>query len=121
VKFKLDENIPRALGAVLRDLGQDVTDVPEENLGGAEDPPVLKAATREGRILLTFDQDFADVRRYPPGTHAGIVVFRLQDQRSRSIERPMRRLVASRALEGLAKGLAIVDEVRARFKRGPGA
>jgi hypothetical protein len=30
---------------------------------------------------MTFDLDFADVRHYPPGSHGGIVVFRLHDQR----------------------------------------
>ena len=27
-------------------------------------------------MLFSLDLDFADVRRFPPGEHAGIVVFR---------------------------------------------
>jgi predicted nuclease of predicted toxin-antitoxin system len=81
LRFKLDENMPRDAATRLSDEGYDVETVIGEGLGGEDDPPVLRAATDEGRILLTFDLDFADIRRYPPGTHAGIVVFRLKDQR----------------------------------------
>jgi predicted nuclease of predicted toxin-antitoxin system len=95
MKFKLDENLPADLAHWLREEGHDVADVVEEGLGGEEDPPVLKAATSEGRILLTFDLDFADIRHYPPGTHAGIVVFRLQDQRWKTLQVPVNRIEPS--------------------------
>ena len=78
MKVKLDENLPADLATRLRQAGHDVMDVVEEGLGGEDDPPVLKAATNEGRILMTFDLDFAadtpvglqreliaDVRRIP--------------------------------------------------------
>ena len=48
---------------------------------GEDDPPILQAATNEGRMLMTFDLDFADIRHYPPGSHAGIVVFRQRQRR----------------------------------------
>jgi predicted nuclease of predicted toxin-antitoxin system len=77
LRFKLDENMPRDAATWLRGEGHDVTIILDKGLGGEDDPPVLKAATDEDRILITFDLDFADVRQNPPGTHAGIVVFRL--------------------------------------------
>jgi len=117
VRFKLDENMPRDAATRLGEAGHDVATVVDEGLGGEDDPPVLKAATAEGRILLTFDLDFADIRQYPPGTHAGIVVFRLQDQRWTTLERPLSRLLAKGGLAGLASGLAIVDEARVRYRR----
>jgi predicted nuclease of predicted toxin-antitoxin system len=116
VKVKLDENMPADLATRLRAAGHDVMDVAGEGLGGEDDLPVLQAATKEGRILLTFDLDFADIRHYPPGSHAGIVVFRLQDQRWRSLQGPVDRLLAGNILDGLGKGLAIVDETRVRYK-----
>jgi predicted nuclease of predicted toxin-antitoxin system len=117
VKVKLDENMPADLASRLRHAGHDVVDVMEEGLAGEDDPPILKAATKEGRILVTFDLDFADIRHYPPGTHAGIVVFRLQDQRWKNLQGPLNRLLAGDSLEGLSNGLAIVDETRVRYKR----
>lgn len=64
---------------MLRQAGHDVATAVEGNLSRADDPIILAAAAAEYRILLTFDLDFADVREYPVGTHAGIVVFRLHD------------------------------------------
>jgi predicted nuclease of predicted toxin-antitoxin system len=117
VKFKLDENMPADLKTYLREAGHDVADVVGEGLAGEDDPPVLSAATVEKRILLTFDLDFADVRHYPPGNHAGIVVFRLQDQRWKTLQGPVTRLLAGGTLDNLENGLAIVDETRVRYKR----
>jgi predicted nuclease of predicted toxin-antitoxin system len=68
LKFKLDENMPADLSTFLRNQGHDVADVGEEGLAGADDPPVLHAAAGEGRILFTFDLDFADIRQYPRAT-----------------------------------------------------
>ena len=109
--------MPADLATRLRAEGHDVTNVVEEGLGGTKDPPILKAAANEGRILVTFDLDFADIRRYPPGSHMGIVVFRLRDQRWKTLEVPVDRLLASSSLANLEKGLAIVDETRVRYKR----
>ena len=68
------------------------------------------------RLFMTYGLDFADTRKYPPGTHAGIVVFRLQDQRWRVLQNPVRRLIESGLLERLHGRLAIVDENRIRTR-----
>jgi predicted nuclease of predicted toxin-antitoxin system len=117
LKFKLDENLPADLLALLRREGQDASDVTEEGMRGGQDLSVLQAATAEGRVLLTFDTDFANIRDYPLGSHAGIVVFRLHDQRWQSLEGPARRVLTPSNLERLERGLAIVDETRIRCRR----
>ena len=117
MKFKLDENMPTDLTTLLNQEEHDVSNVFEEGLAGQQDPPVLRAATAEGRILLTFDTDVADIRQYPPGSHAGIAVFRLRDQRWQALEGPVRRLLAQSNLAKLEQGLAIVDETRIRYRR----
>ena len=117
MKFKLDENMPADLIVLLRDHGHDVTTADEEGLAGAADQPLLTAAAGEGRALLTFDLDFADFRHYPPGSHAGIVVFRLRDQRWKTLRKVVANLLEASALQSLENGLAIVDESRVRWKR----
>ncbi len=117
MRIKLDEYMPRDAAEKLRDDGHDVLTVIDEGLGGESDPPVLKAAADEGRVLFTFDLDFANIREFPPGTHAGIVVFRLQDQRWKTLREPLLRMLAKGSLDGLAGGLAIASEARIRFKR----
>lgn len=79
-RFKLDENLPREADALLRKAGHDVHTVLDEHLGGNADPKVLEASRAENRILITFDLDFSDTRRYPPASHKGIWVLRPHTQ-----------------------------------------
>jgi hypothetical protein len=37
------------------------------------------------RVLITLDQGMGDIRAYPPGSHAGIVVLRLPDQSAAAV------------------------------------
>ncbi|MFA9431695.1 DUF5615 family PIN-like protein [Egicoccus sp. AB-alg2] len=73
-RVELDENLPNDLATALRRDGRDVHTVVVKRLAGESDPVVMAAATDEGRILLTLDRGIGDLRRYPPGSHAGIVV-----------------------------------------------
>ncbi len=116
MKIKLDENMPADLAALLVKSGHDVHGVIEEGLGGSEDFVIVLAARREQRIL-TFDTDFADIRHYPPGTHPGIIVFRLREQRWASLAPQAKRLLEHGELEHLANSLAIVSETRVRLRR----
>ena len=105
MKFKLDENMPADLAAMLQKEGHDVADVAGEGLAGEDDLPVLRAAAKEDRILVTFDLDFADIRQYPPGTHAGIIVFRLRDQRWKTLEDPARHSLTENRFGKTATGI----------------
>jgi predicted nuclease of predicted toxin-antitoxin system len=88
MSVKLDENLPVAPARELGGLGHDVDTVPEEGLVGADDESVWAAAQRESRFLVTQDLRFSDARRYPSGTHAGILLVRLhQPSRRRIVDR----------------------------------
>jgi predicted nuclease of predicted toxin-antitoxin system len=64
----------------LTSVGHDVDTITDEGLIGAPDREVVAAATAAGRILISLDRGLGDIRAYPPGSHAGIVVLRLTDQ-----------------------------------------
>ncbi len=118
MKLKLDENLPFDLATMLREIGHDVEDIVAEGLGGKSDPTVFEAATDEKRVLLTFDMDFADIRRFPPEGHHGIIVFRLQDQRWPSLLKAVRLVLERQILvESAEVGLVIVSESRIRQRR----
>ena len=78
MKFKTDENLPVEAAATLRNAGFDVETVPEENLSGLDDETIVARVRGEGRVLLTLDLDFANIRAYPPDQHPGIIVLRLK-------------------------------------------
>lgn len=117
MKIKLDENMPAAMAHLLREAGHDAHTINDEGLSGANDTEVIKAATAEGRVLFTFDTGFGNVHAFPYGSHGGIVVFRLRDQRWDVMEETARRMLASGILERLEGELAIIDENRIRMER----
>jgi predicted nuclease of predicted toxin-antitoxin system len=76
VRLLANENVPQALVALLRARGHDVswgrTDAP-----GSSDQEVLTRATREERVLLTFDKDFGElVFSSGVGAASGVVLLR---------------------------------------------
>ena len=77
MRIKLDENLPHRLVPVLMALGHDVDTIRAEQLTGRADADVWNAAQSSDRFLITQDLDFSDVRRYTPGTHAGLLLVRL--------------------------------------------
>jgi len=116
VKFKLDENLPELVSTALLDLAHDAHTVAQEQLAGAADEQVLKASVAESRILITLDLDFADIRAYPPGAHAGIWVLRPARQTFSAIDALVRaglRLADSERVHGQ---LWVIDEQRVRIR-----
>ncbi len=85
MRVKLDENLPQRLAPALVNLGHDVDTVAHEGLQGSEDERLWLEVQAAQRFLITRDLDFSDERRFPPGSHAGILVLRLSDDRSQSV------------------------------------
>jgi len=116
VRIKLDENLPATLAARLRQLGHDADTVQEEGLCGRDDETVWEAAQREERFLITQDLDFSDMRKFPPGTHAGLLLVRLQEASRRQIERRVMDLFATEAVETWAGRLVVATGVKLRTR-----
>jgi len=72
VKIKLDENVPEQLAGALSELGHDADTVILEDLVGRDDDAVWLADQESRRFLITQDLDFSDIRKFTPGTHAGL-------------------------------------------------
>jgi predicted nuclease of predicted toxin-antitoxin system len=88
VRIKIDENLPAELVELLAARGIDADSSTEEGLAGRPDDDIWRAAQNADRLLITQDLDFSDVRRFQPGTHAGLVLDRLHEpSRKRLIER----------------------------------
>ncbi|MDP3015647.1 MAG: DUF5615 family PIN-like protein [Deltaproteobacteria bacterium] len=72
MKFYLDEHIPKGVVEGLRRRGVDVLTVQKADRSGDSDEKQLAFATREGRVLVAFDDDFLrlDASGIP---HTGVV------------------------------------------------
>ncbi len=60
-----DENLPSIATTILRRRGADVSTVQESRRQGHPDENHATEALRLGRVLLTWDRDFLDERRFP--------------------------------------------------------
>lgn len=117
MKVKLDENLPVRLKDALALLGHDADTVAEEQLDGEPDSVVWQAAQRTGRLLITQDLDFSDIRRFRPGTHHGLLLVRLHEPGRTAL---FRRVLAIFQTENVTdwKGcFVVVTEHKTRVRR----
>ena len=117
MRLKLDENLPDDARQAAVALGHDVDTVVDEELGGASDPDVLAAALRDDRFVITLDRGFGDVRRYPPGTHAGIAVLRVESQDARTVAEALAAFLGNDALGDLRGCIVVVRGHLVRIRR----
>ncbi|MBW2068478.1 MAG: DUF5615 family PIN-like protein [Deltaproteobacteria bacterium] len=76
MKIKVDENLPRSIAELLRKRGYHAETVTEENMSGWKDEDLWEAVQREGMFLITADKGFANIHRYPSGSHGGVLLLR---------------------------------------------
>jgi predicted nuclease of predicted toxin-antitoxin system len=115
-KFKVDENLPIEAAHILAQAGHDALSVLDQRMGGQPDPSVAVICQQEDRAIVTLDLDFADIRAYPPGSYAGIVVLRLTRLNKPNILAVVQRLAYLLRTEPLTGKLWIVDEATVRVR-----
>jgi predicted nuclease of predicted toxin-antitoxin system len=118
VKFLLDANMPRSSMAVMESRGHMAEHVSDVGLGHADDSTLFRRARVSNAVLVTRDLDFADIRRYPPAEHAGIIVVRVPDDWGASrITGLLGSFLDMTGLVAQMPGhLAILDPRQARFR-----
>ena len=118
MRFLLDADVPRSTAVVLSKLGHQVVDLRDTGLGGATDKEVIKYAKDNNLILVTRDVEFANVLRYPMGSHVGVVVLRLPfDFTSERINSVLKDFTRSVKVEDLLNNVTIVELGRYRIRR----
>ena len=116
MKFKIDENLPVELAEELRAAGYEATTVDDQRLVGTNDRHLSEVCKAEGRIFVTLDLDFADIRTYPPDEHPGLIVLRLFRQDKLHVLDVLRRTLKAVGHEPLEGRLWIVEEKRIRIR-----
>lgn len=116
--IKVDEDLPKAVAHLLSECGYDAATVVEQGMGGIKDPMLWNAVQSEGRFLITADKGFADIRSRPPGSHAGILLLRPDEDRVAPLIELARRVIDAYDLNELA-GTVTVATPRAIRVRWP--
>ena len=90
--------------------------------GGAVDDLIAARAKREGWVLATRDLDFSDIRAYPPGDYAVLLVLRIGDEATAvEINALLAAFInAPELLAHLPGRLCILEPGRVRFRPAAG-
>lgn len=118
MRFKIDENLHEDVAEALRTHGHDAQTVFDQGLRGHADPEIAEVARREGRVVVTLDLDFGNIREYPPEDYRGLIVLRVVDQSRRHVLRVMDRLIAVLDCAPLEGHLWVVSEGGIRIRPG---
>lgn len=116
MKFLLDENLSPLHARTLRALGHDAVSVVELKLSGSDDSVVPETAIETGRILVTFDGDFSNVIRFPPGDAPGVIRFRLHPPTEAAVAAALRFAIGRLGALDLNGKLAVADEHKIRIR-----
>jgi predicted nuclease of predicted toxin-antitoxin system len=114
MQFKIDENLPDALVALLAEQGHEASTVRHQSLNGRPDVEVAAACRSERRALITLDLDFSDITAFPPEEYAGIIVLRVRSQSRPQILSVFKSVLPLLETERLDGHLWIVEEQRVR-------
>ena len=117
MKIKLDENLPATLAHDLTRLGHDCDTVLEEGLKGQPDSVVLSSAQHDHRFLITQDLDFSDIRKFKPGSHAGILLIRLSLPGRQALANRIRQMFTTEDVENWTQCFVVATERKVRIRR----
>lgn len=119
MRFKIDENLPVELAKRVQAMGYAAETALEEGLAGQLDEIIFARCQQEHQILLTMDRGFGDIRHYPPGTHAGIIVLRPVKQDREAFLELMDQVLRMLTKQRVEGSLWIVEGDRIRIRRSP--
>ncbi|MDJ0567923.1 MAG: DUF5615 family PIN-like protein [Pleurocapsa sp. MO_192.B19] len=114
MRFLVDECTGTRVAGWLREQGYEVFSVYEE-ARGITDNTVIKKAFNENWILITNDKDFGEKVYREQTPHRGIILLRLQDERSANKIDVLQRLL-SVYRERIPDRFVVVTETQVRFR-----
>jgi len=117
MRIKLDENLPAILVDVLAQFGHDAETSPSEGLTGKCDEDVWAAAVAAGRFLITQDLDFSDIRRFPTGTHPGILLVRLGHPSRAAFMERLSQILQTEDITAWEGCIVVTTEHKIRIRR----
>lgn len=117
MRIKVDEDLPGAASELLRGKGHDVLTVVQQGMGGWKDAALWRVVQAEQRFLVTADKGFADIRSYPSGTHAGVLLLRPDQDGIRPILELLENVLRDHEVEALAQMVSVATPKGIRVRR----
>lgn len=118
LRFLLDENVPIAVVAWLNEVRNsfEVFHVLQIGLNGRSDQEIYDWAQSQKAVVITFDEDFADLRAFPL-THHGVIRLRVWPTTVEETKDALQRLFDQTSDEEIRGALIVIDEAKIRIRR----
>lgn len=115
----LDQNIPIAVSGWLKGRlpNWKVYHVNELGFQGASDEFLFLWAIENRAIIVTYDEDFADSRFYPLGSHHGVVRLRVWPTTAENTQDAIERLISALPPARWQNCLLIVENTKIRVRK----
>jgi len=114
---KIDEDLPWQISELFVSRGHDAKTVVGQGWQGFSDDILWQRIQREGRWLITGDKGFADLRAHPPGSHAGVILLRPQEESRRAYYELVEAALDRIELDDLAGAIVVVTHHGLRIRR----
>ena len=88
-----------------------------EHLSGKDDDEIWQATQACGRFLITQDLDFSDMRRFVPGTHAGLLLVRLAQPGREALTFRIGTLFATEDIDQWHGCVVVATDHKVRIRR----
>lgn len=85
----------------------------------ASDADIVRRARQEGRVVLTFDLDFGQILALGVAGSPSVVIFRLSDETSTSVNWRLEAVITERRAELEQGALILVEDGRYRMRPLP--
>ena len=117
----LDQNIPEEISGWLRGKFPvwQISHVNGIGLAGRPDPEIFRWAQTHYAIVVSYDEDFADTRSFPLGSHHGIVRLRVWPTTVEETQTALDRLLTQVSEKELHGSLVIIDREKIRLRHKP--
>jgi predicted nuclease of predicted toxin-antitoxin system len=116
MKFFADECVYAATTQLLRTRQQDVVTAQDAGLSGKSDEEILAYAVEHGRVLITIDMDFSNIRRFPPKSYIGIIVLKIRPRTAEKVHNVLEQVLRELDDEQLSKSLVMIDQGKYRVR-----
>jgi predicted nuclease of predicted toxin-antitoxin system len=116
---KIDEDLPRQIADLVAAQGYDATTVMGQGWSGVSDDQLWPRVQEEERWLITADKGFADLRKHPAGSHAGVILLRAPEESRRAYLELAAIALDRLNLDDLAGAVVVVTHRGVRIRRAP--
>ena len=119
MRFLADGGISPRTVEFLTQLGHEAVHVRTLGMQRAADPEIVERARADSSVVLTFDLDFGEVLALGVLKRPSVIIFRLSDERSSSVNQRLSAVLAERLSELDSGALILVEDTRYRVRKLP--